>query len=282
MVDKPYDTYYTWDKDDKFQDVTDDISSEDTQLAEVTPRLSTATYSTVARGLSSFVSQGSVAAADAMINPRMAALGRIMNVMTLRREKRVIAALTNASTFSGYTAAIAAGAKWNGGATSDPVADLFAAMQASLMPITHIVMNQRTWFSFITNVNVTKHFSYSGIATVGSSPAQIASLLGLPPIVIGSMKGKSLTDGSYGYLWGNGVLLLHIPAGARVSAEEVPTARTFRWNKAGGSNGNGFRIRSWFEPSRGQDGGEMIAVLSNDVEVVVAPNTGYLLTTAWQ
>lgn len=282
LVEKPYDTYHTFDKDDKFQYVNDMIASENAPLKEVTPRKSTATYSCVARGLASFISQGSLAAADPRVDPRMAALSRIMNAMTLGREYRVISALQNGTTFTSYTAAIAAGSKWNGGASSDPIADLTAAMQAALMPITHIVMSERTWHSFIQNVNVSKHFTYSGVASIGSNTQTISNLLGLPPIIVSKMKGKSLSDGTYGYIWGNAVSLLHIPANAGVSAEEVPTARTFRWNKAGNAGGNGFRLRSWFEQNRGQDGGEMIAVLCNDDEKVVAANTGYLLTACYQ
>jgi hypothetical protein len=279
-VDKASDSFHTWSKDNKFQEVTDEMAGEDAALSEISPQKSTDNYSCKPYGISSFVSQGAVANADAGVNPRLAAVERCMNVVTLHHEKRVVAALQSASAFSGFTAAIAAGSKWNGGASSDPIKDIMTGIENALLPITHVAMSERTYFAFIQNPNVTKHFSYSGAQSLGSDPQAIARLLGLPPFVIGRMKGKSTTDGSYGYLWGNAVTLLHVPAGATTNGENVPTARTFRWRKA--STGAGFRLRSWIESGRGQDGGERVAVVYNEDVKVVAAATGYLYTAAYQ
>jgi hypothetical protein len=279
-VGQQSDTYHTFDKDNKFSEVTDEMTGEDASIPEVTPKKSTDTYSAKPYGTSSFVSQGSVANADPGVNPRLQAIGRCMNVVNLMHEKRVIAALQNATTFAGYTAAVAAARKWNGGGTSDPIKDLYDGIDAALQPITHIVMSERTWHAFIQNPQVKSQFNYNGNASLGSNPAVISSLLGLPTFVIGSMKGKSPTAGTYGPLWGNHVTLLHIPQGATVNGESVPTARTFRWVKGGSSPA--FRIRNWIESDRGQDGGERIAVVYNEHVKVVAAPTGYLLTDCYQ
>lgn len=280
VVSKASDTYHTIDKDDLLQDITDnDAVGEDDAIPVVSPRKSNATYTTIGRGLASRVPQGVIANADALVDPRMMALSRVMNAMTLRREKRVISAVQNASTFSGYTSAVAA--KWNGGANSDPVLDLHTAIETALKPITHIAMSEQVGNAFVRNPNVQKYFNYTAGMTVMDAASSLAARLDLPQFVIGKMKGKSVTAGTYGYLWGTSVCLLHIPAGADASPEEVPTARTFRWNKAGNVGSNGFRFREWFEPNKGQDGGTMLAVLSNDAEVVVSACTGYLLTGAY-
>jgi hypothetical protein len=278
LVNRESDYFHTWDKDDRFQDVSFDLIGEDGSIPEISPRKSTDTYSCTPRGLASFVAQGVVANADPRVDPRMAALSRIMNAMTLSREKRVITALQNGTTFASYTAAVTA--KWNGGAGSDPIGDLFTAMDAMLLSCTHIVMGVTVAHDFMRNPNVQKFFLNAQGQWNLESAMSLTTRLGLPPIVVGRMKGKSLTAGTYGDLWGTAVTLLHIPPGSDVNAEEVPTARTFRWNKTGSVGAGGFRMRSWFEPSRGQDGGEMIAVLSNDAEKVVAAPTGYLLTGA--
>jgi hypothetical protein len=67
-----------------------------------------------------------------------------------------------------------------------------------------------------------------------------------------------------------------------MNPEQVPTCRTFRWKKNAAADRSGFRIRSWIEYNRGQDGGERIAVVYNEAVVVVAANTGYYLTSAHQ
>jgi len=280
VVDKASDTYHTIDKDDLFEDVSqNDVVGEDDPIPVISPRKSTATYTTLGRGLASRIPQGIVANADPRVDPRMMALSRVMNVKTLKREKRVVAAVQNASTFAGYTSAVAS--KWNGGAASDPVADLHLAIETALKPITHIAMSEQVGNAFVRNPNVQKYFNYTSGMTVMDAASNLAARLDLPQFVIGKMKGKSVTAGTYGYLWGTSVCLLHIPPGADASPEEVPTARTFRWNKTGAVGSNGFRFRTWFEPGKGQDGGEILAVLSNDSEVVVAACTGYLLTGAY-
>ncbi|MFA4900934.1 MAG: hypothetical protein WC563_15555 [Brevundimonas sp.] len=279
-VQKMSDYYHTFSSHNKHRRVTDEMAGEDSALNEVSPEKSTDTYSCKPYGISSFVSQGSEANADAGVNPRLAAVQRCMNVVTLMHEDRVVAALQSAATFAGYTAAIAAGAKWNDGATSNPIKDITAGIMVALKPINLIAMSERTYFAFIQNPNVTKHFSYSGAASIGSDPNAVARLLGLPPFVIGRMKGESLTTGTPGYLWGNHVCLLHVPAGSTTNGENVPTSRTFRWLKGGASAA--FRLRNWIEPARGQDGGERVAVCYNEHVKVVAAATGYLLTDAYQ
>lgn len=281
VVLKDNDYYHAWDKDDLLQDTTDnDVVGEEDEIPVISPRKSTGTYACVGRGLASRIPQGVVANADPRVDPRTRALGRIINVMCMRREKRSISVLQNASTFSGYTSAVAAA--WNGGAGSDPVADIMLGIETALKPITHIAMSEKAAHAFVRNPNVAKNYLYnSPTVDVVTGTASVASRLGLPQFVIGKMKGKSVTAGTYGYLWGTGVSLLHIPPGADANPEEVPTARTFRWNKTGQIGSNGFRFRSWFEPNKGQDGGEMIAVLSNDIEKIVAACTGYLLTGAY-
>ena len=66
------------------------------------------------------------------------------------------------------------------------------------------------------------------------------------------------------------------------SADDVPTARTFRWLKDGMSReSGGYRIREWDVPDRGQDGGRKLAVVVNEVIKVTAADTGYLFTNIY-
>lgn len=280
MVQKASDYYYTWDKDDALQGAHTQLVSEASPIPEISPRLSSALYTTAPYGLASFVPQGVVAAADAPLNPRQAAVNRVMNAMLIGREARAASALTNASTFAGYTAAIAAGNKWNGGAGSNPVTDLLGAVEKALMPITDIVMSEQVWNAFVTNANVLKYSMYNTATKM--LPGELMALLKLPPITVARMKVKSNSAGTYGYAWGTGCVLLHRDPGATVDGQSISTAKTFRWVKGGmGVDSNGFRVRQWFDPSKGQDGGEYIAVVTNEVITVTAPATGYLLTACY-
>lgn len=282
LSEKASDYYFTFDKDDALQSAQTTLAAEGDRLPEISPRLSNSTFTTQPYGLAAFIPQGVIANADSPLNPRMAAMNRMLNAMSLAREQRTAAALMNATTFSGFTSAIAAGSKWNGGADSDPVADIHLGIETALQDINQILMAENVWHAFVRNSNVAKFGMYKDGANV--TPGALSALLGLPEIVIARMKGKSASAGTYGYVWGSGCLLLHNPPGVPADQQSIATSKTFRWSKGEGmgSIDGGFRVRSWFDPNRGQDGGEMLAVAVNEVPVVTAPATGYLLTACVQ
>jgi hypothetical protein len=285
LTEKASDYFYTWDKLDAFQSASVQIASEGDKLPEISPRVSSTLFSTVPYGLMSFVPQGIIANADTPLQPRLAAMNRIMNVMLRAREERTAAALQTAGSFTSFTSTLGATAKWNGGTASDPVADMHLAIETALMEITHIVMSERTWHAFIRNPNVAKYSLYKdGAKTLDTAnPSDLSALLGLPQIVVGKMKGRSSSAGTYGYLWGNPVTFLHNPPGVPTDGQSICTAKTFRWSKGGlATDANGFRVRTWFDPYLGQDGGERIAVLTNETVVITGPATGYYLVDAYQ
>lgn len=283
LVDKPTDKFHTWSSGDLINDVTDDIVGDDGTINTVSPSKSNSTYTTVGHGLASFVSYRVQAAADAPINPEVAALRRIMNAMCMRREVRVAAVMLDGTTaFASNKTTLGSTYKWNGGESSDPVKDIMTACETALKPITHIGMSLRTWNTMLRNPNTLKY----GLASVGervlaSSPDEVAARFGLVGVkfVIGRMQRKSPTAGTTGFIWGNDVICAHVPSGASNDEEEVPTARTFRWNSNGSS---GFEIRQWEEPRRGSRGGRMIAVVTDEVSQVVAADTGHLIVGAYQ
>ena len=90
----------------------------------------------------------------------MAAIGRIMNAMNLAREIRT-AAIFTAAAFAGFTSALGATTKWNGGTASDPKLDLDLAEEAALLNPTHIVFgNKKVWNAFVRNPNISKYGLY--------------------------------------------------------------------------------------------------------------------------
>ena len=81
-------------------------------------------------------------AADAPLKIRQATLRRIMNAILLAREIRVANMLQNASNWnSANVQTILAAARWNGGASSDPVANIHAALEASWGDVTGVAMS---------------------------------------------------------------------------------------------------------------------------------------------
>jgi hypothetical protein len=293
LVSKPSDTFFTLSKNNRFRQGDTTMAGEDAQIQEFGAVSSTDTYTTKPYGAAAAIPLGVEAAADAPLRPLMISLEMLLNRMATAREVRVAAALLNGTTFTSYTTAKTASNFWDtiGGTptSSDPIGDLIAGEEAMDVPLTHVAMSKKSFNRFITNPNVYNKLGlYTKDNVLAANPSEIAAKLSTffngVQFLVGQMKAESTTPGTttLSYVWDDDAILLHIPPGAGANEMVVPTARTFRWNKDGASRlTNGFRVRQWSDPNRGQDGATKIAVLCNEVSKVVAANAGYLYTNVW-
>jgi hypothetical protein len=285
-VAKNSDKFYTWDKNDVFQEVTSLEVAPGGAMAEISPRLSSSNYNCTSYGVQSFVATEVQANADSALNPERQAVVRCMTAIRLARERRAANLLMTSGNWSGGTVTtLAAGEKWNGGASSDPVRVLTTAIEASLTDVSAVVMSQRTYNDFFQNAQVQKYIaSKSGIAPIPGQ-SEFSAILKLPPIIVGSR--KALAAAGIGYMWGDNVALINADAGIPSGGSTISTARTFRWNGAnGGANDGtmqgGFLVRSYWDPKRGSRGGKVVAVVHNDTEVMTSTVAGALIVGAHQ
>lgn len=301
LVPKASDYYFTWDKDNAFQRVANLTTGPGGSIPEVSTKLSSTQFSTKEYVLGSFVPTEVEANADAPLRPMVKAMSRIMSALRIAREDRVATLLgTSTAWDSTVVVTLAAGAKWNGGASSDPIANINAIRQASLQPITGMLMNRRVWNAFVTNSQVQKYVQFKPGVPGLPGPGELFTtqgLLDLPKnIWVSDMKAKSTTLGTYDYVWPDNVVLVHQPPnpGATPSSgEEISTSYTFRWN---GSTSNpdqlqqlpdgsvlykGWLVRSFYDPKRGGRAGNMIVAVHNDAEVMTGPITGGLIVGAY-
>lgn len=286
-VAKASDKYWTWDKDDAFQDVEALVSGSSATPNEVSPRVGNETFSTVPYALAAAVPIELMANADAPVRPEIAAGRRVMNALMLARERRVAAKLMTAGNWSGRTAAVTA--KWNGGANSDPIRDLYTAIESCLTPVNQVIMSERTYHDFVQNAAVQKYVAAKTMiapiaADKNASASAFSALLGLPPFVIAPMKGKASAS-TYGYVWGDNVLLAYNEPGVPADGQTINTAKTMRWTGANGgapdgSMTGGFMVRKYFDPRRGARGSNVYVVVHNDAEILTSTWAGYLLTGA--
>lgn len=286
VTPKASDKFFTWDKENAFKRVMPMGDSPGGGVNEVNPTLSNATYATVEYALGAFVPTQVEANADAPLRPMQAAVARVMNALKLEREIRVMTKLeTTANWDSSVVKTVAAGAKWNGGASSDPIADIHTIVEASYMPVTRIVMSEIAEHAFMRNSNVQKYITFKGSAAPLPNLAQFSALLSLPPMVSAKMKYIS-TGTTLSYVWGNHVVLLHEPpTNPPTSQEDVATGYTFRWTGGTTSDGtatNGWLVRTFWDPKRGGRGGTMVVVTHNDIEVITSKYVGGLIYNAVQ
>jgi len=285
-VPKASNKFNTWDKENAFKRVLPTGGTQGGQVPEVNPTLSQDSYSTTEYALGAFVSTNVAANADAPLEPFQAAVKRVMNALYLEREIRCATALqTSGNWDTSVVQTIAAGAKWNGGASSDPIADLHAAIEKSYMPVTGIVMSELLEHAFVRNPAVQKYTGYKDSAKPIPTLSDYSAMLRLPPMYSAKMKYIS-TGTTLSYVWGNHVVLLHQPPQIPpTTQDEVATAYTFRWNGGEAADGTmtaGWQVRQYFDPKRGGRGGTVVVVVHNDDEKITSKFVGGLLLNAYQ
>lgn len=289
MTAKPSAKYYTWDKDDAFQDVDNVEAAPGAAFGEVSPRLSNATFSTTQYALGGFVPTEIQAAADAPLQPMQNTVRRVVNVLHIAREKRIAALLGTAGSYASAQKVDLSGdatKKWNGGANSDPVANLHAIIEAALMEPTGIVMNRQMYNAFVRNAAVQKYIAFKSGTKPMPTPGDISALLELPPIYVAKMKAKSKTAGTYGYIWGNDCVLFHAPQQQPpLDGQDISSAYTFRWLGDGTSDGqitDGWLIRTFYDQKRGPQGGMQVVAVHQDADILTSPLVGGMVIGALQ
>lgn len=289
-TDKASNKYFQWSNVNAFKRVIPNKAAPGGGVPEINPALSTDSYSTEEYALGAFVPSEVMANADAPLQPMQAAVARVMNALRLEREIRVATLLrTSGSWDSSVVLSLAAGAKWNGGVSSDPVANLHAIIEAAQMPVTDIIMSEQVRNRFATNAAVQKFFAMnnSGGGQGIPSAGQLSGILNLPPITVVKMKYFAAGT-TMSYVWGGDVVLIHKPPqNPPTSQEDVASGYTFRWNGqgAGASDGafsGGFLVRTYYDAKRGARGGMQVVVVHNDAEKMTANGVGGLIIGAYQ
>jgi len=287
IVGKASNKYNTWDDDNAFRQVLPNGSTAGASVPEVNPTLSSGTYSTTPWALGAFIPTEVQANADTPLRPLQAATRRVMNALLLQREIRVATLMTTTANFdSSVYNTLGAAYKWNGGASSDPVADIHLAVESSQQPITGMAMSERVYHAFVRNAAVKGYIQYKDGVSPIPGAEEMSALLDLPKIYIARMKYKAGSTSAMSYVWGNDVSLFRGLPSLPMDQEDVATAYTFRWDGSGsGSDGtttNGITVRSFFVQDRGQRGGTKIVCAHNDAEKITATAVGGIIKAAYQ
>jgi len=289
---KQTDKYFQYPKEDAYQRATPLVGAAGAGTPEIAPRLSNAQFSAIARGLGGWVSTELQANQDAPLNIKLATMDRIMNALLIERELRVATLMTTSANWdSGNVATVLAAGKWNGGASSDPVADIHARIDASYGKPTATIMSGRTFRAFQRNPAVRAYFGYKDGTPAVPNADQMAAVLELPKIIVGEMKYID-TSGAQQWCWGNSVVLPRQPRQMPPQDQrDVASAYTFRWNLAQGeipsgggqvSVSGGWIVREFFVQDRGELGGIKLVVVHFDTEKLTSQYAGGLLVNAYQ
>jgi hypothetical protein len=283
LVQKASDVYYTWDSKNDFNRKIVNGGTPGSNVGEVNPTNTNATYTTVAYSLGGFMPTEIQTNADVPLRPFTKLTQMVVDGLLLEREYRVATLMQTSGSWTAPTT-IAAGAQWNGGAASDPIANLHHAIEGSYLPVTGIIWSELVEHDFLRNPGVQKYFTFKNQIDGLPAPEKLSSTLHLPTIYTAKM--KYVTGGALTYVWGNHVVLVHEPAERPPTSQmDVATNYTFRWSGGSAPDGSvtgGFLVRTFFDPKRGPRGGTQVVVTHQDAEVQTSTLVGNLLINAHQ
>lgn len=290
LVDKSSGKYRSFDSDDAFRAVNVKASLQQA-VPEVDPKSALADYVVVERLAGSFVADiTDENAKGTLYKPRQAAARRISRALYLDREIDVATLVTTTGSWAANNvAAVAAGAKWNGGATSDPIADIQGRMEASDSEVTDIWFNRKVANAFLrhpsTRDQMRQMLGDRGADDVAKSvlngkPGSTIDFMipGFPPFHVVTAKVKNETTLAKDYVYGNHCVLTVKPSGVPEDGEEIATTYTFRRR---GAQGVGFETREFRVEGRG-NGGVMVVASMGDIAKMTGSSVGGLLTSCWQ
>jgi hypothetical protein len=289
---KQSDKFFTWNSDNAFKPVAVNMGAAGGAPNEISPAISNTLFSAAEYALASYVPTEIEANTDAPLAPYQAAVDMVLTKLRMAREMRVASLLTTSGNWNANNVlALVAGQQWNGGASTDPIANIHFIEERSYQKISRIVMGGPVFHALQRNQAV-RAYHYAKTNDPALPNAQeLSRILELPPIIVAEMKYTNAA-GSPTYVWpsaagsASSVVLLHEPSQNPPSnGRENASGYTFRWTGASAPDGTatgGFMVRSYYDPRRGGRGGRVVVVLHNDAEVLTGPILGGLITNCVQ
>lgn len=215
--------------------------------------------------------------ADAPIRPEIEAVEFATDKIMLSMERRVAAALFNATTFASYTATAAAltgggGVAWSTYGTSTPLTDIDAMAdliraQIARRPNT-LVMGQTVWKTLRWHPDLLDSIKYTQTGVMTTDV--LGRLVDIPRIFVGGSIYSATAEGasfSSSDIWGNYVLLCYVPD--RPSLMSPGLGYIVRW---------GNREAQRYVLGEGRKATKFVVEEFTD-EVILAADAGYLLTS---
>lgn len=249
--------------DDATKQATPDTAAGGAAVPEIFPNFTGVSYSTTPRALTCRVPREVVGNSD--YDFTMVAIDRLASAQRLAREIRVATMMqTSGNWASAAVQTIAAAAKWNGGASADPLSNIFTGRAASLLPVTAIILPETLEQWLYTNGKM------STFTTAGGQ---------LPSVYAGRM--RKIVSGAPAYVWGNHVVLICEPE----SEASIGTAVTLRWLpelRTGEHAFDGVIVRQFHTGDVGPRGQTYATMILNDCECMLSNQLGALILNAYQ
>lgn len=273
QVNKKSDVYYIYDKRNRLA-YPDSRLGPRGQANEISESRSTASYLCEGHGFENYVDQETLNNQDAPLNEMVDLTEAIAEGLAFKREVAQATILCTAGNYGANTAAVAAANRWNvGGDPTGPIQTGLAALWQGRGPGAVWGFTSLDVYNALSrNPYILDLFKYGGTSPGFATPAMIAQFYGIAGLLVGKARQDTANEtatASYSRIWSNVFGLVRVAA--RPSLRNAAFGYTLR--------NNALRTITWFDQRAGVAGGYYGKVTESRDELVVAADTGYLITT---
>lgn len=267
--------YFEYNKRDRFAYPDDDMSDR-TTANELNQGRSKKTLALTPRSLKEYLDQLTIQNQSAPLNELVDVQQNVLEGMAFRRELRQAAILCSSASYGSNTVALSAGDRWDGPSGGNPGAVVDAATKA--------IWRGRGPAKTVGFVSLDVHnvlkrhplildqFKYAGNRPGFATREMLREYFELDEYLVGAARKDTANEGqtaSYGRIWSNvfGIVRVATSPSTRNAVfgftfQDLDTQTDLFW-----------------EPTYGTKGAYMVRSSHSDQEKVIAPDTGFLITT---
>lgn len=272
-VSKKSDVYYIYNKRDRLAYPNPRLGPRG-QANEISESRSTGSYLCEGYGYENYVDQETLSNQDAPLNEMIDLTEAIAEGLAFQRELRQATILCTAANFGANTAAVAAADRWNVGGNPIPtIKTAIAALWQGRGPgSVWGYCSLDVYDALSMNPFILDLYKYGGTSPGLATPDMIAKFFGLAGLLVGKARRDTANEGqtaSYSRIWSDVFGVVRVAA--RPSLRNAAFGYTLR--------NNPLRTITWFDQRCGVAGGYFGKTTESTDEIIVAADTGYLITT---
>jgi hypothetical protein len=207
---------------------------------------------------------------------------RAMDIVLRNYEKRVAAAVFNATTWTGSALTTAVTNEWDDAANATPLVDVEAAVQRvfdnSGLRANALIVGWKTFRNLRNVAEIVDRIKYAGITDPRAgaiSEAALAQAFGLDMVLVGGSVKNAAKEGqaaSLSQIW-SGEYAMVCRVAETIDIQEPCIGRTIHWSEDGSSIGG--TMETYRDEDRRSD---IVRVRMDTDELVLYPEAGHLLS----
>lgn len=252
----------------------DDEMGEGSEAAEVSQSKSTGTYLVKPKGFKTKVLVKTLDNQDEPYDEMVDANDQVAEGLSFKREKRIAGILSTAANYNGNTSALGASARWDVG-TGTPIKTIIDAKANTWMGRGRSKLvgfcSQTVYNALRVNASILETLKYTrgGIAKY----EELCNLFELDELLVGASRQDTANSGqaeSISRIWPDVFGIVRVAENPSLRNAVFGYTPRFK---------NEIITKTWYDPKTDSRGAYWIQQTTDEDHIIVAPETGFLLTT---